>query len=208
MPGMAAGLQARACAPGHHVALLGPDLAALVTAIQATWLSGATVVVLPLPMRLGSIEEFVAQTRARIATPTSPWCVVDADLAAFLEPAPGRPADGRLLDDLAGRPGAGRRPARPVDRPGRLAILQFTSGSTSDPKGVMLPHRQILANLDAMAEAADARSRRRRARLVAAALPRHGPDRPARPAHDHGHRPGARPRRRTSWPPRPGGWSG
>ena len=33
------------------------------TAIQATWLAGAAAVVLPLPMRLGSIEEFVLQTR-------------------------------------------------------------------------------------------------------------------------------------------------
>jgi fatty-acyl-CoA synthase len=33
-----------------------------------------------------------------------------------------------------------------------LAILQFTSGSTSDPKGVMLLHRTICANHDAMIE--------------------------------------------------------
>src|SRR6185503_161379 len=38
--------------------------------------------------------------------------------------------------------------------PERLAVLQFTSGSTADPKGVMLPHRTVLANLDAAAEAA------------------------------------------------------
>ena len=42
---------------------------------------------------------------------------------------------------------------RPADDPDRLAILQFTSGSTSDPKGVMLPDRCILANIDAIAEA-------------------------------------------------------
>ncbi|OWY60995.1 fatty-acid--CoA ligase, partial [cyanobacterium TDX16] len=33
-------------------------------------------------------------------------------------------------------------------------MLQFTSGSTSDPKGVQLPHRTIGANLDALATAA------------------------------------------------------
>ena len=44
--------------------------------------------------------------------------------------------------------------ARPDEDPDRLVILQFTSGSTSDPKGVMLPDHVLRANLDAIAEAA------------------------------------------------------
>jgi len=43
---------------------------------------------------------------------------------------------------------------RPDEDPRRLVILQFTSGSTSDPKGVMLPDHVLRANLDAIAEAA------------------------------------------------------
>jgi fatty-acyl-CoA synthase len=43
---------------------------------------------------------------------------------------------------------------RPQISPDDLAILQFTSGSTSEPKGVMLPHRTICANHDAMIEVA------------------------------------------------------
>jgi fatty-acyl-CoA synthase len=58
------------------------------------------------------------------------------------------------FDELAatGDPAAWVPP--PVD-PDRLAILQFTSGSTADPKGVMVPHRCMTTNLDAAAEAAD-----------------------------------------------------
>ena len=38
----------------------------------------------------------------------------------------------------------------PVKRIQRLAILQFTSGSTAAPKGVMLPDRCVGANIDAI----------------------------------------------------------
>jgi fatty-acyl-CoA synthase len=147
----AAALQARGVRPGDHVALLSPTTRSLVTAIQGTWLAGATIVVLPLPMRLSSIEEFVAQTRRRIRHADAALVVVDPELAAFVTPEPGDPPMVGF-DDLAG--GDARRWVRPSDDPDRLAILQFTSGSTSDPKGVMLPDRVLCANLDAVAEAA------------------------------------------------------
>src|SRR3546814_17599632 len=66
--GYAANLQRMGVMPGDHVAILGPTSRQLVTAIEAVWLAGATIVVLPLPMRLSSIEEFVAQTRDRKST--------------------------------------------------------------------------------------------------------------------------------------------
>jgi fatty-acyl-CoA synthase len=41
---------------------------------------------------------------------------------------------------------------RPDVGPDDLALLQFTSGSTSEPKGVMLAHKTICANHDGMLE--------------------------------------------------------
>jgi fatty-acyl-CoA synthase len=147
---MAAGLQARGVGPGAHVALLGPTTRRMVTAVEATWLAGATVVALPLPMRLGTIEEFVAQTRRRILHADCSLVVIDAALAEFLDPEPGDPPIARL-DELTR---AARAYDRPADDPDAMAILQFTSGSTADPKGVTLPHRCVTANLDAIVAAA------------------------------------------------------
>jgi fatty-acyl-CoA synthase len=149
--GMAAGLQALGVGPGAHVGILGATTRPLVTAIQATWLCGATTIVLPLPMRLGSIEEFVQQTRVRVTNAHASLLLVDPDFAPFIEPAPGDPP--MVLLDEVPAPGSSRY-ERPVDDADALAILQYTSGSTSDPKGVMLPHRTVLANVDAIAEAA------------------------------------------------------
>lgn len=146
----AGALQANGVGPGSHVALLGPTSRRLVTAIEAIWLAGATVVVLPLPMRLSSIEDFVAQTRVRIANADVSLVLVDPDLAPFIEPTPDDPPmlGWEDLDAARGTPFA--EPGHDLDR---LAILQFTSGSTSDPKGVMLPHHTVGANLDAIAAA-------------------------------------------------------
>jgi len=146
----AAGLQARGVGPGSHVALLGPTTRSLVTTIEATWLAGCTLVVLPLPMRLGSIEEFVDQTRRRVTGADAALVVLDPELAPFLEPEAGDPPTV-LFSDLAGTAAAFERPV--VDE-SALAVLQFTSGATADPKGVMLPHHTVLANLDAAAAAA------------------------------------------------------
>jgi len=152
---MAAVLQARGVGPGDHVAVLGPTSQGLVTALQATWLAGATLVPLPLPLRLGSLEAFVAQTRARLHQAGVALVVADPGLEQFLALEVADPPVVPLpqLTTGPGRPGPeGYEP--PAEDPSALAIVQFTSGSTTDPKGVMLPHAQVCANLDALVAAA------------------------------------------------------
>jgi fatty-acyl-CoA synthase len=149
---MAGSLQKRGIKRGDVVALLGPTSRPLVTGIQAVWLAGATVMVLPLPMRLSSIEEFVAQTRMRVEAAEASMILIDADLAPFYEPTEGDPPIV-LFSELDTSDRSTFNP--PLIDADDLAVLQFTSGSTSDPKGVMLPHRVILANLDGLAEIAE-----------------------------------------------------
>ena len=98
---MAVALARRGVGPGAHVALLGPTSRAFVTAIQATWLAGATVVVLPLPMRMSSLDDFVAATRGRVRAADTTVVVADPMLAGFIQPEPGDPPVV-LLPELTG----------------------------------------------------------------------------------------------------------
>ena len=84
--------------------------------------------------------------------PTSPLVAVDPDLAPFIEAAARRPADGARSTELRRR--RRRTSCGPTYDPDAVAVLQFTSGSTAEPKGVVLPNRTICANLDAVAAGA------------------------------------------------------
>ncbi len=150
-----ANLQARGIEPGDHVALLSPTNRNLITALPACWLIGAASMVLPLPMRLGSIEEFVEGTRVRIRHGDAKLLLIDEQLAALYEPSPGDPPTLPLEAVMPGpRSESPERIEIPQPDPERLVILQYTSGSTAEPKGVMLPDRVLGANLDAIAIAA------------------------------------------------------
>ena len=148
---VAADLVARGVTAGDHVAILGPTSRSLVTAIQATWLCGATLVMLPLPMRMGSLAQFVEQTRNRMRAADVAWVAMDGGLSQFVTFDDSDPPIIDLATVGAGFDGA-ELPVAEVTAD-ELAVLQFTSGSTSEPKGVMLTHGQVCANLDAIIEA-------------------------------------------------------
>ncbi len=152
-----AALQARGLMPGDHVAILGPTSRSLITIIQGCWLAGVASMVLPLPMRMGSLEAFVESTRARIRHGDAKLILIDDMLAAFYESAAGDPPIEPMAAVLPGAAGvpSGERLELPEYDPERLVILQYTSGSTSEPKGVMIPDRVLRANLDASCEAAE-----------------------------------------------------
>lgn len=153
---VAANLQSLGVGRGDNVALLGPTTADFVTFIQAVWLTGATLVVLPLPMRLGSIEEFTVATKARVHRADCVAILVDPDLAPFVEVGPEDPPVYSMAElNAANGPSAADDFVRPDYDREDMFVLQFTSGSTSEPKGVMLPNHVVAANLDAIADAAD-----------------------------------------------------
>ena len=152
-----AALQARGLIPGDHVAILGATSRQLITIVQGCWLAGLASMVLPLPMRMGSLEAFVESTRGRIRQGDAKLVVIDDLLAAFYQRAIGDPPMESMAAVLPGSSTApsGEHLQIPAHDPERLVILQYTSGSTSEPKGVMVPDRVLAANIDASCTAAE-----------------------------------------------------
>ena len=119
------------------------------TIVHGCWLASVASMVLPLPMRMGSLEAFIEGTRARIRHGDAKLVLIDDQLAALR----GRRRRSADRVDGLGAPGAANVPSGealqiPPDDPERLVILQYTSGSTSEPKGVMIPDRVLCANIE------------------------------------------------------------
>ena len=152
-----AALQAKGLVPGDHVAVLGPTSRQLMTIVRGCWMAGIASMVLPLPMRMGSLEVFIESTRARIRHGDAKLVLIDDMLADFYHAVEGDPPIEPMQSVL---PGARNVPTGealelPPHDPDRLVILQYTSGSTSEPKGVMIPDRVLSANIDACCTAAE-----------------------------------------------------
>lgn len=133
--------------PGDLVATLAPTSPELVTATFAIWHAGAVAVPLPLPMRMVSIEAFIDQTRQRIEAADCRFVLIDPLFAGQVPDLPRLKVV--LLSDLEADHEL-EVPRRPDD----LALVQYTSGSTTEPRGVMLTHANLIVSTGAMAEAA------------------------------------------------------
>jgi len=136
--GLAARLQQEhAVAHGDRVALLVEPGANFVVALVGLWRAGAAALVLT-PLHPAAERERLMHD-AGVAL-----LIDDARLAALLEPATA-PSAASVAPD------GGAAIERPV--PDDLALLVYTSGTTSRPKGVMLQHRQLVAQCSAIAAA-------------------------------------------------------
>jgi fatty-acyl-CoA synthase len=142
----AGGLQALGIQPGDRIALVfptGPDFfAAFFGALSA----GAVPVPLYPPVRLGRLAEFYARTARMLARVRARIVLADRRVQRILgvPVAEARPPLGcRTLAEL---PAGGPTPV--AAGPGDLALVQFSSGTTVEPKPVALAHRAVLAQTE------------------------------------------------------------
>lgn len=145
-------LQAAGVGPGERVALLTRTSLDAIVALQAVWLAGGTVTMLPPPFRESKDPRiFAEQTRARITSAGCSLLLVGDEYEHLLGSVPG--CSVRPLS-VPPRPVTSppMTPALPDD-PDRVCILQFTSGSTGPQRIVPVRQSALLANLAGMQEA-------------------------------------------------------
>ena len=150
---IAAGLQARGLRPGQTVAIMLPTGRDYFTSFFGVLAAGAIPVPIYPPVRASQIEDHLRR-HARIlanaqavALITVPEAKPLAQLLRLLLP---NLAWITTTTDLAA---AGAALTRPLLRDSDIALLQYTSGSTGHPKGVILTHANLLANIRAMGAA-------------------------------------------------------
>ena len=148
--GTAAALRAIGVAPGDRVAIVLGTSPSFLDAFFGALLAGAVPVPLYPPLRLGKLGEYHDATARMVRAVEACVIVTDRRIGALLghtvERA--RPALGcRHVEDL--REDSGGTLSAPV-RADALALIQFSSGSTTDPKPVALSHTNLMTHLAAL----------------------------------------------------------
>jgi 1-acyl-sn-glycerol-3-phosphate acyltransferase len=155
----ARGLIARDVAPGDRVALMLPTSIDFFIAFFGILYAGAIPVPIYPPMRLSQLEDHLRRQTAILCNAGS--CVL-------ITMSEGRRLAGLLraqietlnaVESVADLEAS----ASPTDlphlaTPESIALIQYTSGSTGDPKGVVLTHANLLANIRAMGTVVEASS--------------------------------------------------
>jgi fatty-acyl-CoA synthase len=163
-------LRSRGLESGQTVAIMLPTCAEFFSTFAGILLAGGIPVPIYPPFRADRIAEYAtrqsnilrnaeaqflvtfrqAEGLARLLQPRVPSLreVLNAQRLATT-PAPAEPAMGawRPVQDFSYR-------AREED----IAFLQYTSGSTGDPKGVILTHANLMANIRAIVSGVDVRA--------------------------------------------------
>src|SRR5262245_22725056 len=154
---VAGGLREKGVGRGDTVALMLPTGLDFLRSFQGILAAGAVPVPIYPPLRLDRLEEYAARQSAILADAgvrlliTIPRAM---PIAGMLRPAVPSLAEVRTAADLAA-PGA--VVAGPEGKAGDPAFVQYTSGSTGSPKGVLLTHDNLMANIRAIAAGVELR---------------------------------------------------
>ncbi len=149
---VAAGLQARGLQPQQTVALMLPTGREFFAGFFGILLAGGIPVPIYPPVRLSQIEDHLRRQIRILANAgiVALITVSEAQSLARLLRAQVDSLHSVLTVEALSQSGGSlnRHPVRPHD----IAFLQYTSGSTGNPKGVVLTHDNLLANIRVMGQ--------------------------------------------------------
>ncbi|MBM3888405.1 MAG: AMP-binding protein [Verrucomicrobia bacterium] len=145
--------------PGQSAAIMLPTSRDYFLAFFGVLLAGGIPVPIYPPVRLAQMEEHLRRHVGILSNAQSVFLITVPEaklLAARLRAGVESLRSVLTVEELAtGAPAANLPPVKPQD----TAFLQYTSGSTGNPKGVILTHANLLANIRAMSQATQAGSR-------------------------------------------------
>jgi len=149
---VAAGLQARGLQPGQTVALMLPTSHDFFLGFYGILLAGGIPVPIYPPARLSQLEEHLHRQMRILSNAETVMLLTVPEakpLARLLSAQVERLHRVVTVSELSADGGtAVRSPVQAHD----IAFVQYTSGSTGNPKGVVLTHANLLANLQAMGQ--------------------------------------------------------
>lgn len=141
---IARGLLAAGLAPGDRVGLIADTTPDFVRAFFACQYAGLAPAPMPLPTPLGGREAYVAQIGRMLGAAAASAVIAPVEFEAWAAEAAELSGSARTLR-LADLPAGGDQ-ALPAIAPDQTSYLQFSSGSTRTPAGVVVTHRALMAN--------------------------------------------------------------
>ena len=135
---------------GARIAIIAETSPAFLLTFFACQYAGLVPAPMPMPVNLGGKDGYLRQITQMIAGADAAAAIGPAELKEFLMEAAGDAGDVEILDfdEVAALPETSTA-ARPFG-PGDNCYIQYSSGSTSAPKGVIGTQSSVTANLTAI----------------------------------------------------------